>query len=73
MALPEIQSSMVQVVLPKAARVLARIRDEKGGPIPSKVEFHGIDGTRNPELGPDSGTFSVGNLHYSANGESWCR
>ena len=62
-------AAMLQVVLPKAARVLARIRDEQGGPIPSKVEFHGIDGTLNPELGPDSGTFSVGNLHYSANGE----
>ncbi len=62
-------ATMVQVVLPKAARVLARIRDQEGGPVPSKVEFHGIDGTPNPELGPDSGTFSVGNLHYSADGE----
>ena len=62
-------ATMISVVLPKAARVQARIRDQQGGPIPSKVEFHGIDGTPNPELGPHSGTFSVGNLHYSANGQ----
>ena len=61
--------SPINVELPKAARVQARIRDEQGRPIPCKVEFHGIDGTPNPELGPDSGSFSVGNLYYSASGE----
>ena len=62
-------ASPIHVVLPKAARVQARIRDEQGGPIPCKVEFHGIDGTPNPELGPHSGSFSVGNLRYSASGQ----
>ncbi len=62
------KAPIVSVSLPRAARVRARIQDEKGGPIPCKVEFHGIDGTPDPVFGPDSGTHGVGNLYYSANG-----
>ena len=49
--------------------VRARITDEQGGPIPCKVAFHGVDGTADPNFGPDSADVTVLNLHYSHNGQ----
>ncbi len=48
--------------------VAARIRDAEGAPIPCKVSFQGREGTADPDFGPDSGSFAVGNLRYAARG-----
>lgn len=54
--------------LPQAGFVAARVTDERGGPIPCKVEFKGRDGTENPNFGHASGDRGVQNLVYSENG-----
>ena len=58
----------LSVELPEAGRVAARITDERGQPIPCKVQFIGRDGTQSPDFGPDSGEHAVGNLYYSHDG-----
>lgn len=54
--------------LPEAAVVVARIADDRGGPIPCKVQFLGREGVKNPDFGPDSGEHGVGNVYYSHDG-----
>lgn len=49
--------------------VRANIRDDQGRPIPCKVAFYGINGTKDPDWGPDSAANPVKNLHYSHNGQ----
>ncbi len=54
-------------------RVVATITDERGGPIPCKVQFAGVEGTRNPSFFDDSDQYATGehavrNLYYSHNG-----
>ncbi len=56
------------VELPAAAVVVARVSDTQGAPIPCKVQFLGRDGTKNPDLGPDSGEHGVKNIYYSHDG-----
>ncbi len=55
--------------LPKAASVTAEITSESGGPIPAKVQFKGLDETKNPVFGPRTGSTAVMNLCYTANGK----
>jgi hypothetical protein len=56
------------LMLESCGYVRAKVTDEQGGPIPCKVAFHGIDGTPDPNFGPDSNAVTVLNLHYSHNG-----
>jgi hypothetical protein len=51
-----------------ATVVVADIRDEKGGPIPCKVQFKGTNGTLSPNWGPPTAREAVVNLFYSATG-----
>ncbi len=59
----------LSVELPEPGRVAARITDDRGQPIPCKVQFIGRDGTQSPDFGPDSGEHAVGNLYYSHDGQ----
>ena len=56
------------VELPAAGTVVARITDEKGAPIPCKVQFLGRDGTKSPDFGPESGEHAIRNVYYSHDG-----
>jgi hypothetical protein len=53
----------------RPGRVAARITDTSGKPIPCKVEFIAKDGTPQPNFGPVSAAFAVGNLYYSESGK----
>lgn len=55
--------------VPPVGFVESYITDGNGSPIPCKVAFHGIEGTPDPNFGPDSRAVSVKNLRYSANGK----
>lgn len=57
------------VELPEAGKVVAKIKDAQGGPIPCKVQFVGRDGTPSPDFGPDSGEHAIRNVYYSHNGQ----
>lgn len=57
------------VKLDSCGYVVAEITDDRGGPIPCKVEFIGSGGTSSPDFGPDSRAVTAGNLHYSHNGK----
>ncbi|HVX60534.1 MAG TPA: CehA/McbA family metallohydrolase [Pirellulales bacterium] len=59
---------MQRVELPAAGYVVAKISNEKGGPIPCKVQFRGRDGTADPDFGHQSGEWAVRNIYYSENG-----
>lgn len=59
-------SRTVDVELP--GYVAARIDDDRGRPIPCKVEFRGRDGTPNPDFGPDTFVHAIQNLYYTASG-----
>ncbi len=54
--------------LPAASRVRARITDRAGRPIAAKVQFLGIEGTADPDYGPDSAIAAVKNVVYCARG-----
>ena len=60
-------SDTIEVSLP--GYVVGRVQDEKGQPIPCKVEFIGQGDTPNPFFGPDTFVHSIHNLRYSANGQ----
>ncbi len=66
--LPADAHEPITVELPEAGAVAARIVDERGGPIPCKVQFIGVAGTPSPDFGPDSGEHAVKNLYYSHDG-----
>ncbi len=55
--------------LPVAPLVTGEITDEKGGPIPCKVQFKGMNGTTNPNWGPPAAREAVTNLFYSNTGK----
>lgn len=48
--------------------VEAKITDDRGRPIPCKVQFIGRDGTPDPFFFPDSGEHAVHNCYYSHDG-----
>lgn len=52
-----------------AGKVAAAITDERGGPIPCKVKFTGIEPTNDPIFWDKTGDEAVGNLYYSHNGK----
>lgn len=62
------QDLPANVELPAPGRVVVRITDEHGGPIPCKVQFLGRDGMANPDFGPASGDRAVKNVVYDAKG-----
>ncbi len=57
-----------ELELEAASLILAEITDDKGGPIPCKVQFKGMNGTNSPNWGPPSARQAVVNLYYSPNG-----
>jgi len=57
-----------EVDLPAAGYVAADVRDERGGPVPCKVEFRGRDGTVDPMFFPATGGRLVRNLRYTHTG-----
>ncbi|WP_422928156.1 CehA/McbA family metallohydrolase [Singulisphaera sp. PoT] len=59
----------LSVELPEPGKVVAKIVDAKGGPIPCKVQFIGRDGTPSPDFGPDSGEHAIRNVYYSHDGK----
>lgn len=65
----EIRSDQTIVfALPAAPEVAVQISDEAGGRIPCKLQFQGIDGTKDPYFGPNTQAPGVNNLYYSRNG-----
>lgn len=56
------------VELPQAGYIVAEISDERGGPIPCKVQFRGRGDTPDPVLGHDTSIRGVRNVYYSENG-----
>ncbi len=58
----------INIELPAAPRVVAEITDTGGKPIPSKVQFVGLNGTLNPFFFEQTGEHAVHNLYYSPNG-----
>ncbi|MBI1373401.1 MAG: hypothetical protein GC159_11785 [Phycisphaera sp.] len=56
------------VKLESAGYVSAQITDERGGPIPCKVQFAGVDGTPTPNWFNDTGEHAVMDCYYSHNG-----
>ena len=69
--------AVTQVVLPRAGLVVARITDDRGGPIPCKAQFKarrpdaanaGDKATADPNFGPDSADTAVKNVRYSHDG-----
>lgn len=55
--------------LSSASRVSAAVTDGENRAIPAKIQFIGLNETPSPDFGPDSGTFAVKNLVYTANGK----
>ncbi len=51
------------------SKVAFEVKDEKGRPIPCKVQFIGIGDTPEPYLGPDQRANGCRNLFFSAQGE----
>ena len=60
----ETKISMTSVGLVKA-----NITDDLGNPIACKASFDGIEGTPNPNFGPDSRAFAMQNVRYCQNGK----
>ncbi len=57
------------ITLPPAARVRASITDGEKRSIPAKVQFLGIEGTPDPDFGPDSAIDAIKNVVYCALGK----
>ncbi len=60
--------AMVRIELPEPGYVHAHITDDKGTAIPAKVQFVAENGD-NPNFGPDTKSFGVRNVRYTANGK----
>ena len=69
--------AVTQVALPRAGLVAARVTDERGGPLPCKVQFRarrpdaanaGDKAAADPHFGPDSADTAVKNIRYSHDG-----
>jgi hypothetical protein len=59
----------VDFELSTAPMLSASITDERGGPIPCKLEFQGLDGAKDPDFGPTTQAPGVKNLYYSHDGK----
>jgi hypothetical protein len=64
----ELTGERVNVELPAAGRVVAKITSESGGQIPCKVQFRGRENTPDPFFFHQSGEHAVHNLYYSHTG-----
>jgi hypothetical protein len=53
----------------QAAMVAFDIRDEAGKSIPCKAQFHGIEGTRSPNLGPHNRAHGCADQYHSEKGQ----
>lgn len=51
----------------------ATITDGAGKAIPAKVQFTGLDGTKSPDFGPQSGERGVKNVQYTPDGRFRCK
>lgn len=61
-------TSALDVTLPPAATVRFDITDDLGRSPPCKVQFHGVDGTKNPHLGPQNRAAGCIDQYHSAKG-----
>src|SRR5690606_16564878 len=57
-------ASKLNFTLNSSAKITFNVSDEAGSFIPVKVEFRGINGTKNPSLGPSTRSDGNGNLYY---------
>lgn len=71
-------SATIKAELPPAGYVVANITDDRGGPIPCKLQFQGRlppkpvsvdDKAPDVDFGPDSADTAVKNVYYSHNGK----
>jgi len=65
---PPIWGQVLMNSMSAPSRVKAAITDDTGAPIPCKVQFKGLNETKNPNFGPKSAVHAVENLYYSHNG-----
>lgn len=63
------QQTRLAFVCEAAARLNLTVTDDDGKPIPCKVAFDGLSGTKTPFFFPDSGSNRVQNLAYTADGK----
>lgn len=59
----------VEAVMDLAAAVVFDIRDETGKSLPCKVQFRGVDGTKNPNLGPHNRAHGCVDQYHSEKGQ----
>jgi hypothetical protein len=64
----ETKDGVSTMKLPAASYVAATITNDAGKPTPAKVSFTGLEGTTDPDWGPDSGDTAVKNVYYTHNG-----
>jgi hypothetical protein len=57
------------LVMGPAAGITFAIRDDRGRSTPCKVQFHGIDGTEQPDLGPPNRAHGCRDQYHSENGD----
>jgi hypothetical protein len=62
-------SMVLEFLLDTCGYVSGTITDGDGGRIACKVDFEGVDGTPNPDFGPDSAIYGVRNLAYTPDGK----
>lgn len=62
-------AAIKHVDLPPAAGVVFDIRDESGRSIPCKAQFHGVSGTKNPNLGPGNRAHGCVDQYHSGKGQ----
>ncbi len=61
-------ANLIEIQMTPLGTVSGSITDSAGNPIACKVSFDGIDGSPNPNFGPDSRAFAIKNVRYSENG-----
>lgn len=70
MRLMDASAPVEQIVeMEQPGYVSGDITNEAGQPIPCKAAFHGVDGTPDPNWGPDTAVYGVQNLRYSPDGK----
>ncbi|WP_373515660.1 CehA/McbA family metallohydrolase [Persicitalea sp.] len=56
---------MLALIMQSETKILFRVTGTKGEVLPVKVEFRGVNGTKNPTLGPDTRSEGAFSLFYS--------
>lgn len=62
------QDARLEVTMTRAAAVEFAMADEQGRSLPCKVQFHGVDGTPQPNLGPPNRAHGCVDQYHSAKG-----